>query len=373
MPRIIGIRHRRKRTAEGEARPTQLCILEESNQRFVNLETDDDELNFVRAEFLPGDIVAMVLGGSGDRLAYALSRRSDEIGASVYRIPPFVLQGVRNNKIAVSALPGLAIDEKHDDSLLLAQLLPDRPELFYKVSPRDRDTIALIEAYRYRTEVMKARIACEQRLHQQVVGQIFCSKEGFYPEGKIEDWFDGRKASHAILTNLLAEEKEANSQLSRAAKQLDVYLHLFGPIEGVGPAIGARLIAAIQDIRRFESPAKLKKFLGVHVMSDGTFVRRRKGQVANWHPDGRQALYLLGDQFNRRPDSVWGQKLREYKVKLRQKYPEKVVDEEGKSKYSDGHIHRMATWRTLTKFVEWLWDEWTEFEKVPVPDGAEVA
>jgi len=426
MFRIIGIRHRRKETAGGEAHPTQMSILEDHFEIVINLKTEDEELDFVRGllpvswrkiekaddltkldqrhiqwrkiksgESVPewlephiagneipdkipdkydglksGDSVAMVLGGSGDRLAYALSRRGDEIGAKVYRIPPFIFQKVRKGEVPISALPSMEIEGKDNDHLLLAHLLPDRPDLFYEISSRDRDTIVLIEAYRYWIEVMKARIACEQRLHQQAVGKIFCSKEGFYPEGKVEDWFDDQKANNKILMNLLAEEKEAHKVLVRAANQLDVYTHLFDEIEGVGPAIGARLISAIQDIRRFETPAKLKAFMGVHVMDDGKFVRRRSGQVANWHPDARQALYLLGDQFNRRSNSVWGQKLRENKMKLREKHPEKLIDEKDKSRYSDGHIHKMAIWRTLTQFVEWLWKEWTEFERSSVPKEA---
>ena len=30
----------------------------------------------------------------------------------------------------------------------------------------------------------------------------------------------------------------------------------------------------------------------------------------------------------------------------------------GTTKYSAVHIHKMATWRTLTQFVEHLWKEW---------------
>lgn len=45
--RIIGIRHRIKRTSKGEARPTQLVILEKGVQTSLELETDDDELDFV--------------------------------------------------------------------------------------------------------------------------------------------------------------------------------------------------------------------------------------------------------------------------------------------------------------------------------------
>ena len=100
-----------------------------------------------------GDNIAMVLGGSGDLVAHALSKRDELIGASVYRIPSFILSDER---------PG----EKEEDAHNLALLL-DNPELFYQVEPRDRDTIYLRQAFDYRTDAMKARIACKQRLIQR--------------------------------------------------------------------------------------------------------------------------------------------------------------------------------------------------------------
>jgi len=107
--------------------------------------------------------------------------------------------------------------------------------------------------------------------------------------------------------------------------------------------------------------AKLKAFLGVHVLLDGRFPRKRRGEVANWNPAGRQALYLLADQFNRRPDSQWGERLLYYKKVLRERHPE-VVIENGKKRYTKGHIHKMALWRTLTKFVESLYRDWLRIE-----------
>lgn len=86
-------------------------------------------------------------------------------------------------------------------------------------------------------------------------------------------------------------------------------------------------------------------------------------------------MYLLVEQFNRRPDSVWGQKLRENKIKLRAAHPDVMCKDCGctwddcvaqKShtrRYTDGHIHKMALWRTATKFAEWLYKAWWKLEK----------
>lgn len=391
MGRIIGIRHRVKKTAEGEARPTEVYVVDGENEYLLKLEDETAELDFVRGCYpiswrkleegedinkfsfyyrkekkkkdsdeniiqvpaaydglLTDDTVAMVLGGSGDRLAYALSRRGEEIGAKVLRIPPSILKNL---------CPGR---DKDEHPQILTDLAKYRAELFYQVTPRDRDLIKVSEALRARRDAQKDRIACEQRLRQRYVGQVFLSDAGYYPEGNIEDEYDKMKTTDIILQNLVREEKQREQELKKAVHELDVWRDIFEPIKGCGEVIAAGIISSISNISRFKNDAALKKFAGVHVLEDGKFARKRTGSVANWNPQLRQALYLLGDQFNRRPDSVWGQKLREYKIKFREKHPEIV--ENGKKKYGNGHIHKMATWRTLTKFVEWLWKEWTKMQ-----------
>lgn len=392
MGRIIGIRHRVKKTAEGEARPTEVYIIDGENEYLLKLEDETAELDFVRGcypvswreleegedinKFLPhhrkerkrkdsdgmiiqvpdkydglrgSDIIAMILGGSGDRLAYALSRRGEEIGVKVLRIPPSVMKNL---------CPGR---DKDEHPQLLTDLIKYQTKLFYQVTPRDRDLIRVSEALRARRDAQKDRIACEQRLRQRFIGLIFLNDPGYYPEGSIEDEYDEMKASDIIFASLVKEEDRREYELKKAIHQLDIWRDIFHPIKGCGEVIAAGIIAPIGNITRFRSDAALKKFAGVHVLEDGRLARKRAGSIANWNPQLRQALYLLGDQFNRHPDSVWGQKLREYKVKFREKHPEIV--ENGKKKYGNGHIHKMATWRTLTKFVEWLYKEWMKVEK----------
>jgi len=407
--RIIGIRHRIKATAEGEARPTQIAIRAGNGDvSLYDLSDEQAELDFLRGVFpvsfrplmededvtgiearylkmrvmrvgedssqehtrdIAGkqyrithvadqfdglredDTAAMTLGGSGDYFAFALARRGEEIGARIMRIPPFVLKEYRTD------------DDKESDSTLLAELAESRPELFYELRTRDMEIIRLREAFNARQDAMKARIACEQRLRQHFIGSVFCNPDGYFPEGAIEKLYDERKANDAVYAALVVEEKARARELQKIVESSDVWKRVFSDIEGMGWAIAARIIAGIVDIRRFESAAKFKAFCGVHVLDDGRFARLRGGEVANWHPDLRQALYLLGDQMNRRPNSPWGEKFREYKVRFREKYHEPIVGEGGKRRYGNAHIHKMALWRTLTKFAEWLFREWSRMER----------
>lgn len=430
MARYIGIRHRVKKTARGEARPTMVAISEDGQAQTLELEDDTEELDFMLG-MLPtgwrdaldgedlsgflrrhvvekketgkkekdgpkkfrvptgyqgmqaGDVIAMILGGSGDRLAYSMSRRGDEIGSTVLRIPPTDLKDRRGAR------------SKDEDHLILAELAETSPEIFYPVTLRDRDTIAIGLAYRARRDAQLDRMACAQRVRQRAIGAVHISADGKYPEGTMEEVFKEAEANDAILAANLKEEAKRGAELKKAVRKVEVWTEVLAGVEGMGEVLAASLISRIADIRRFLTDAKLKKYCGVHVMKDGSFPRHMRmpvtprqkrvaaaddalqAAVANgdvvaaeksndWVPSLRQALYLLGDQFNYRAESAWGLKLREYKTKFRAKHPavETYENKKGemKKRYTDGHIHRMATWRTITKFVEWLHREWRHLE-----------
>jgi len=436
VQRFVGIRPRIKQTATGEARPTQVVIIGPGDFKLsLDLDSEQSELDFVLGVFptgfrkvalgedvsgfrdhhverddagvpikVPsafegfrkGDVVAMVMGGSGDYLAFALSRQGENVGSSVLRIPPFILKSLRGEGV------------KDADAGFLAELAKGKPELFEPVYVRDRAIVRVREFQRLRIDVMKARIGCEQRLRQRYIGTIFCSKDGLFPEGAIEKEFDAQKANDVVLTALVAEENRAKRELEKAVQATDVWTEVLEKIEGCGPAIAARLISTIQDIRRFETDSKLKKYLGAHVQDDGKFPRRRAGELAGWSNEGRQALYLLMDQFNRSKTSVWGIKLRANKAAYEVRYPhphlvfthegkervvvlepgtfekkglkydvmvdDKIITVSGKQRYFKGHLQKMALWKTSTQFVEWLFREWWKLEgrqaKDPVSQAA---
>ena len=461
MGRLIGIRHRVKRNQEHESKPTQVTVFENGKFRAFELSDETAEMDFVKGTFpvsmrvpaggeditkfsphhcdwrklkkdekpedfpkamtrknedkvwevltkVPatfdglqaGDTVVMVLGGSGDYLAFAMSRRGENIDADVKRVPPSKLKEFRGE------------DKKDDDSANLIRLYQQSPELYQDVTPRDRDLIQLRIKFVTWQEAMKARMAYEQRLFQWLIGSKFTEETDLYIEGeakkpfakKKEDenilafWargvislaYEWAKKRDKVLQNLVTEEKTRANELEKHLEGMDVYTKVFKPVEGCGPKIAARLIMAIGDIRRFEDTyrpdgkittgkAKLKSFCGVAVDPNGQFRRQRSGEVANWSKEARQALYLIADQFNRRPESEWGLKLREHKVKLRAAHPDVICKDcskngtlvkwddcpdkkKHKRAYNDGHIHKMALWRTATKFVEWLYKAWTDLE-----------
>lgn len=502
MGRIIGISHRIKRTAAGEARPTRVCIheLATGDRRLFELEDETAELDFLRGRlpvsyrpvhededldlFFPhhvktksvdgvdiphrvpdayeglqaGDTVVMFSGGSGDRLAFAAAVNGRPLDVPVMRIATFGLEKSEDK------------DPQHHIRLVEAYL--SNPKKFHLTTPRDLEIIKVREFYQQRTDALKARMACGQRLRQRAIGTIFFTPDGGYPAGRVEDAFDAILANDKIYAALESEERRRNTDLEKAVRDLPVWTEVMSQVEGLGVTIAAGLIASVGDIRRFttdeelgqinelrrriqmleaqaernkhlkavvfedsdnhflrnakirqhllklgetEAAAKLqlanelmqqvtainnkgkgrfKAFCGVHCINgwlrctdcnhafkldesgNGTgcpkcgsqaienkpiFARRRTGVVANWHPIARQSFYQLGEQFTRRPNSVWGKKQRAQKAAYREKHPT-AVKHNGSSRYSDGHIHRMATWRTITRFAEWLYDAWMRVE-----------
>jgi hypothetical protein len=526
--RYIGIRHRRKKTKQGEARPTQLAVMD-AYCAFTgfDLKTETDELDWLKGQFpisyrpaepsddlstyrahqiiwrnldkkkneqpgdfppgllrkdpehpktwqvavevptafdglKPNDVVSMTLGSSGDRFAFALSRRGEQIGASVLRIPMYRLTDRRGEDAA-----------KDEDPKVLAELAAFEPQLFYPCTAKDRAVIQIRQALNNRQAAQAARIAMGNRLGTQAVGHVFCNPDGFYPEGNIEAAFQEQVANDVAYQAVLAEEKKFEGELKRLVRAHPLW-PIFDAIEGVGEVIAGRLIAAIGDAHRFTrepdktkldelrrqrdailqevgfeefakefahllprpdasklsriqlvriffrenefdaeadrmeeaealhrqvirlyqharrrgSQAVLKAYCGVHVMQGGKygdrprdkqFPRHLPGQRSNYSTEARQALYLVADQANRRPNSHWGKILRKYKVEFRKRHPEVIrepvlkpdgtpeLTKAGKPKarvlYNDGHILNMARWRTASKFLEFLYLQWVRLDR----------
>lgn len=390
MGRIVAIKHRVKKTAAGEARPTLVAIETDGKIHEYRLGTEEDELDFVfgkwpveyrqaqsdeeLSQFLgrqivrrqdkktgeivetkvpsryeglqPGDTAVTHLGGSGDYLCYALARRAATIGAQVLRCRPHDLKERRGE------------EKKENDHLLALRLFQEEPQLFRPVSQRDLEIIYVRILFKQRQDAVKARVTCEQRLFQRTLGRVFSGAETA-PEQSLRESYLCAKANDAILNALLKEESGRDAELAKAIQVLPVWQKIFEEITGVGPRLAAGLITNVGDIRLYKTVGGFKRFCGVALSSEGEFMRRKAGERDRWNSEVRKTLFLLADQFNRRPDSEWGQKLLAYKAKFRERHPE-AVKVNGRLRYTAGDIQQMARWRTLTKFCERLYREWTK-------------
>lgn len=407
--RKVAIAHRVKaRIVDGvavEALPTRVLIVdaEQNLELYLDLKDEADELAFITGTFVTqwrkegeekvpatfeglkgGDTVLMTLGGSGDPLAFALSRQGEKVGFMLHRMAPWALRAMRGEKPADQ--------EKRDMSELmtLVKAWIDKSATFHRCDAADRERIFVSASYQAFKEVQEARMGQVARLRQSVIGKLFMGPDGLYEEGVpklrlllmkfhegLAQIFPKKSKPVAVLEALMTAEAAAKRDLEQAVEASRLWV-LFEPVPGIGPSIAGALIASIGDMRKFQTEAKFWAFCGLHTLRTdgkkfavgekplgGIMARRRVGQLSNWQPKAKQALYLLADQFNRRPVSYWGQKLIENKKIYREKHPEMVKNEAGKQRFNDGHIHKMALWKTLRQFTRWLYREWTRLENDP--------
>lgn len=412
--RIIAIAHRVKAIVRDdvviEARPTKVLIIEsDGSTQSLALETERDEIDLVYgffptkwrdaeqdedlSSFKPhhikvrkdkptkvpcayeglkaGDTILSLLGGSGDSFAFSISRHGIAGGWKLFRLPPHILKDTRGEA------PSDAKERDDTELATLVSLWSRSSELFYESDSADRERILVTESFRAFKDAQRERIKCQQRLRQRSIGKQFLTEKGGFPEGNITDWFDSEKASDPILLLLEKEEGKAKRKLENSLKGSRVW-QVIGGVEGIGPSVAGPIVAAIGDIRRFATEAKFMAFCGVHclkqdgtkfspheerVQGDAIMARRRRNQKSNWNGAARQALYLFSDQFSiYRQDSLWGQRFLENKKFYKTKYPEAAEIAGGKRRYYDGHIHRLAIWKTLREFVKWLYAEWKDVE-----------
>lgn len=121
--------------------------------------------------------------------------------------------------------------------------------------------------------------------------------------------------------------------------------------------------------------ARLRSYAGCAPHGGEFFRSRRKKdgeEYKSCNRELRQRLYQLGSGWVKRyknpPEGwVWAERLNQNIVSYREKHPE-PVEVENKSgrkvtRYSDGHIIKMAMWKTLSEFLDWLYDTWSEMQR----------
>lgn len=437
--RIIGIQHRVKKTKTQAAHPTIVCILDPDGKRVIHELPDlESESDFILSRFpveyrlatstvdeagveqmedlssfkpwhilrddkkgttkvptrydgiKPNDTVVMVLGGSGDNLAYAILKIGKETGVKMFRIAPYKLCEERGD------------GKKTEDAKLLVDLASKKPHLFENCRPRDERITEIRALTRNRLKAMKARIATEQVHAATFESKYYTQNCPEWREAGYQSSYEADAAADPGLKVMRDKEEVALKDLAKGLERCDIFLKLFKPIVGMGPAISSRIISQTNTILRFSKASKYRKYCGVHVNEDGTFPRRESGKQANWDGSIRQALWLLSDQFNRRPGTPWGKRLVKNKEYYKKKHPNlalryavdgkevlrelipgtftKKINEnkstsyifhdeggdvvlKGSLDYTKKHIHRMGVWKTLSEFVDWLYDNWWNIER----------
>jgi hypothetical protein len=336
-----------------------------------------------------GDTILTLRGGSGYVLAAALAKEARAVGATVLWTTPAAVKEERERRRQRRK-------KGEVEHRLLVELYQQRPELFHRLTAPDLKHLELVRAFQRLRLIQRDRIAAGQRLLKVLQDRLLFGK---FPEGRVMKSLLEEKLESPSYRELLAQEQEAQEEVKRLYKEHPAYEPLMSRIDYMRDSyrIGPALLVAVGDplnlavepdlegvedaaerrrrIRaaRDKTAANFKALLGAHVRQGGRFgevppheqfPRRRRGERANWNPEGRQALFLWTERvFMRRQIDAgkrWCQRLEEIYQRLRARYPHpvKVTRTVGGRKvevelYRPGHLQKMARWRLATRFVEW--------------------
>jgi len=129
-------------------------------------------------------------------------------------------------------------------------------------------------------------------------------------------------------------------------------------IKGIGPMLGASLIAEIGDIGKFRHVRSLWHYAGLHVV-DGSAPKRRRGQKSTWNGRLRTTAWKCASQFVRSSGSFG-----------RQLYlDDKAFYIAQNGDLSKGHIDNRARRRVAKDLLRCLWAKWRELEGLPVTEA----
>ncbi|OGL73090.1 hypothetical protein A3E39_04310 [Candidatus Uhrbacteria bacterium RIFCSPHIGHO2_12_FULL_60_25] len=191
-------------------------------------------------------------------------------------------------------------------------------ELAREVKPED--AVGMLSGSKVSTRAAKKAIEAllvdipehERGAFMQKLGLDKLEAKKMIPRKTVKDMFG--KIIEALLeagpmSPFMTAMKETEKSIQKRLKGHAVFRTVFEPIPGCGPRIAARILAAIVDIRRFESVPALKAFAGYHHFEDGSRARRRAGKVSNWNTELKQAVFLWTEQTLKMPASPWREKL----------------------------------------------------------------
>ncbi len=174
------------------------------------------------------------------------------------------------------------------------------------------------------------------------------------------------------------EAKKDQAVLARQMGKLAMTLPIWAWVEdqrGCGaPMLGKLIAEAGRDLSDYDTPAKLWKRFGEHVV-DGKAPKAKRGEKLGFSPYRRSVSFQLGDGMIKAGGTVEKGSLSPWKAlyEHRKRYeiaraeangltvvPAAKITKKNADKHtSEGHVHNRAMRYMRKKFLEALWQEWT--------------
>ncbi len=149
------------------------------------------------------------------------------------------------------------------------------------------------------------------------------------------------------LMTLFVESAKKSEKFLEKALTSQLKEHRYGQLVLDTPGLGlkgaGRLLGIIGDFSRFPSPSHLWSYMGLGV-NDGQRVRRVRGEVAHFNPDGQPWAFNAGEAI----------------VKTKGPYRDlydrrKEYTHEHRPEWTDGHCHNDAKRIAVKQMLQELW------------------
>ena len=304
-----------------------------------------------------GDSLWLMMGSTNVVVAFGAFRR----GVEVHQIS-YLRASSKLKKHKLTA----------DDVFALAS---GHPDLFYSVTSAQSEVLEIIangneffdamEVRKAYANLARSRIQQNAAMYGRAMGVDITTFEELAELVKKQLGIKEKKPADQSLQILLAREAQFGNQLDSTMKKSKMFNHIFGSVDGIGPKLAARFIAAIERIERFERPEDLSNYAGMLPRGvEGKMPSRRnsKGATLSRDPGLNTACFLFQEQmFRYGRNTELGQML----IKQVQRNcpcakEERRKDAELRKKYSGAVKEaRIAVTRYLLEKI--IWPRWNEY------------
>lgn len=199
---------------------------------------------------------------------------------------------------------------------------------------------------------------------------------------------DADKEKHPIITSIAETKNRLTRTIDKEIKYWTLWTEWLEKVNGIGPFIGGNLIlmyyykfipickdcgADLENVdgtfkcsdcgksakkggilstrieyRDFPNVSKWWAFTGRGADENGNMPKRQKGVRSNWSSKGRTVTWQIGDQFNRRSGE---DPYKAYLLDMKYKHERN----NGKKKWTKGHIHNAAKHESIKLFLSHFW------------------
>lgn len=312
--RIVSIKHRVKKTKDGEERPTMLGISEDSSKDASTIELVDPfrELDFVHGMFAdsmrPVVIGEVLKDFQAHHIKYRKPEDNETIDGALLIWPRESLQietsgrgkkkteelvgiptevpesytGLKSGDMIVAMFGGsgsslmlAVLNKAHEIGAKVYLCSPHNVKRYREAEhfDKDEDHLTLINMYRAHpelfheilpTDVVSWKVMAHWDFTEEAMGQrlriIQRATKRAEHEVYARNEYVGSQLAQAVLeakmgnrtvVEVMEEEKQCQKALEESIESHPLFHYLFSGFKGIGPRFFGKLLSAIRDIRRF--------------------------------------------------------------------------------------------------------------------------